>query len=219
VAGRAGENVGSRTASEATVYLDLIDWRRSVAQLYAEVRAEADPRSAHELWRAGRDRLFLHHRQSPLGQSDPLRYSGLPYWPYDPSLRFTAPLTAAEAPHSMTVPSSDGEIRMRLVGQVRLPDPIDTAVDVWWLEQYAGGMFIPLRDGTAGAGSYGGGRYLLDTAKGADLGAVGSELVLDLNFLYHPSCRYSPEWSCPLAPSGNRISAAVRAGERMSNLP
>ena len=201
------------------MYLDLIDWRRSVAQLYAEVRAEADPHSAHDLWRAGRDRLFQHHPQSPLGQSDPLRDTGLPYWPYDPTLRFTAPLTAPDATRSMTVPSSDGEIRMRLVGRVRLPNPVDAAIDVWWLEQYAGGMFIPFRDGTAGVGSYGGGRYLLDTAKGADLGSVGSELVLDLNFLYHPSCRYSPEWSCPLAPSGNRVSAAVRGGERMPDVP
>jgi len=116
----------------------------------------------------------------------------------------------------MTVSSSDGEIRMLLAGSVHLPGRIEATIDVWWLEQYAGGIFIPLRDGTAGKGSYGGGRYLLDTAKGADLGAEGSEVVLDLNFLYHPSCRYSPEWSCPLAPAGNRISAPVHAGERMA---
>ena len=68
---------------------------------------------------------------------------------------------------------------------------------------------------TAGTDSYGGGRYLLDTAKGADLGAAGDSIVLDLNFLYHPSCRYSPAWTCPLAPAGNTLPAAVHAGERM----
>ena len=104
---------------------------------------------------------------------------------------------------------------LRLAGRVELPAPLSAVVNVWWLEQYAGGLFLPLRDGTAGTASYGGGRYLLDTAKGADLGGTGASLVVDLNFLYHPSCRYNSSWQCPLAPSGNTISAPVRAGERL----
>jgi len=35
-----------------------------------------------------------------------------------------------------------------------------------------------------------GGRYLLDTVKGVDLGSTDEGLVVDLNFLYHPSCAY-----------------------------
>ncbi len=202
------------------MYLDLLDWRRSVAQLYAAVRAEPDPPAAHQRWRAGRDELFRSHPESPLPADDPLRDSGLPYWPYDPSLRFSAPLVAPDAPASLAVASSDGEIHLSLAGSVRLPGVIGADVSAWWLDQYAGGLFIPLRDGTAGTDSYGGGRYLLDTAKGADLGvgsSASTELVLDLNFLYHPSCRYSPQWSCPLAPAGNRVISQVRAGERMSH--
>ena len=85
------------------------------------------------------------------------------------------------------------------------------------MAQYAGGLFVPLRDGSAGRGSYGGGRYLLDTAKSADLGpgAGPDTIVVDLNFAYHPSCRYNPAWVCPLAPPGNTITAPVHAGERM----
>jgi uncharacterized protein len=98
------------------------------------------------------------------------------------------------------------------VGRVEL---LGARLDVWWLAQYGGGLFVPLRDATAGTDSYGGGRYLLDTAKGADLGGTARKIVLDLNFAYHPSCRYNPRWECPLAPAGNRIDAAVRAGERM----
>ncbi len=197
------------------MYLNLLDWRRRVGRLYADVRAESDPAVGHSLWRAGRDLLFTGHPESPLPAGDPLRTSGLPYWPYDPALRFSAPMTVPHSPRTITLPSGDGDIALRLAGTVYLADPIMSEVDVWWLEQYAGGIFLPLRDGTAGTGSYGGGRYLLDTAKGADLGSDGSAMVLDLNFLYHPSCRYSPEWSCPLAPPGNRVTAAVRAGERM----
>jgi uncharacterized protein (DUF1684 family) len=86
---------------------------------------------------------------------------------------------------------------------------------VWWLEQYGGGLFVPLRDGTAGEATYGGGRYLLDTAKGADLGCVGPNLIVDLNFLYHPSCRYDDLWQCPLPPAENRIAPGICAGEKL----
>ncbi len=104
---------------------------------------------------------------------------------------------------------------MRRVGLVRLPEPVAGTLDLWSFEQYGGGLFLPLKDATAGDTSYGAGRYLLDTAKGADLGGSDGRLVVDLNFAYHPSCRYDDRWQCPLAPPGNVLSAAVRAGERL----
>ncbi len=197
--------------------LELTDWRRLVSELYASVRAEADPAQGHALWRAGRDQLFRTHPQSPLPAGDPMRATGVPYWPYDPALRFELALQPAPDAVDIAVPT-DGDLttNMRLVGRVQLPEPFDATLDVWSLRQYGGGLFVPLRDGTAGDTSYGGGRYALDTAKGADLGGTGDSLVLDLNFLYHPSCRYDFEWQCPLAPAGNTISAPVRGGERMA---
>ena len=77
--------------------------------------------------------------------------------------------------------------------------------------------------GTVGTATYGGGRYLLDTAKGADLGGAdrvdGTWLTIDLNFLYHPSCRYNDAWECPLAPDGNTTRVAITAGERLHHNP
>jgi uncharacterized protein (DUF1684 family) len=195
--------------------LEVTGWRRLVSELYAEVRAAGDAERGHELWRRGRDELFRSHPQSPLPPGDPLRTSGLPYWPYDPALRFELPLLPPDGELSLSVPASDGLIPLARIGHVRLPPPLDAVIDVWWLRQYAGGLFLPLRDGTAGRSSYGGGRYILDTAKGADLGGRAGTLIIDLNFLYHPSCRYSDEWVCPLAPAGNTISAPVSAGERL----
>jgi uncharacterized protein (DUF1684 family) len=88
---------------------------------------------------------------------------------------------------------------------------------VYWLEGYGGGLFLPFRDALAGRETYGGGRYLLDTVKGADLGTGDDgRLVLDFNYAYNPSCAYDPRWSCPLAPSENRMRIAVEAGERMA---
>ena len=194
--------------------LSLLDWRRRVSAIYAEVRATADPQQAHRQWRASRDDLFRHHRQSPLPPDDPLRTTGLPYWPYDPGLRFEVEMTPAGAEHRDVPTAQDGVIRMSLEGRLRV-EPLDISLDVWWLHQYAGGIFLPVRDGTAGRESYGGGRYLLDTAKSADLGSNDGTVIVDFNFLYHPSCRYNPEWECPLAPDGNTVRVPIRGGERL----
>jgi uncharacterized protein (DUF1684 family) len=199
-----------------TAELELAGWRREVSALYAAVREEPDHERSHALWGAGRDELFRNHPQSPLPEEDPLRSSGLPYWPYDPALRFELEIHDPDEATEISLPSgADGETSMRLVGRVRLPPPLDVALDVWWLQQYAGGLFLPVRDATSGDTSYGGGRYLLDTVKGADLGGSSSSLVVDLNFLYHPSCRYNDAWQCPLAQPGNTVSAAICAGERL----
>jgi uncharacterized protein (DUF1684 family) len=196
--------------------LEISAWRRHVSELYAAVRGEDTPEAGHALWRAGRDRLFRSDPQSPLPFGDPLRTTGLPYWPYDPTVRFELPLLHASERTRLSVPTDGhGTTSLELVGRVQLPPPFDAQIDVWWLQQYAGGLFLPLRDGTAGDTSYGGGRYALDTAKGADLGGSSDRLVIDLNFLYHPSCRYNSAWQCPLAPAGNAISTDVRAGERV----
>ena len=79
----------------------------------------------------------------------------------------------------------------------------------------SGGVFLPFKDLTAGSSTYGAGRYLLDTAKGADLGLERGLLVVDFNFSYHPSCRYDPAWQCPLAPPESVLAAAIEAGEKL----
>lgn len=196
--------------------LEVASWRREVGEMYAQVRATPDPQLAHEQWRAERDKLFTTHPQSPLLPDDPLRENGLPFFPYDPSLRFIVPIaTEHDGPVREVFSANDGTIEMRRVGTVTLPEPVDIMLDVWWLQQYGGGIFVPIKDGTAGDQSYGGGRYLLDTVKGADLGGSADQIVIDLNFLYHPSCRYNPAWECPLAAEGNTTAKPIYAGERL----
>jgi hypothetical protein len=194
----------------------LADWRRRTAELYAEVRHAGSPVAGHATWRAGRDRLFRDHSQSPLGATDALRAAGVPYWPYDPHWRFTLPLVSEAQAVTYDVPTAPGEItRIRQLGWIELPAHIGGRLAIWWLGQYGGGIFVPFRDATAGGSTYGAGRYLLDTAKGADLGRDGDLLVLDFNFSYHPSCRYDPAWQCPLAPPQNVLAVTIEAGERL----
>lgn len=195
-------------------YVTLLDWRRRVADLYSNVRTKlrTDAHGAHSLWRVTRDELFRAHPQSPIPAADRAAFRGLPYYDYD--ARFAKRATIRPLPEERydVATSADGVIPFVRFGAVDLDIG---SLEVFWLDAYSGGVFVPFRDGTAGKTTYGGGRYLLDTAKSADLGAVGDELILDFNFAYHPSCRYDPKWVCPLAPPGNRLQVAIEAGERM----
>jgi len=194
--------------------LSLLDWRRQVHDLYARVRADPDPRSAHELWRSGRDRLLATHDQSPLLARDRAGFAGLLVAPYDPALRFEVELDPDVEPERLEVPTgTDGVVPFERIGVLHLPGLGD--LDAWWLASYGGGLFVPVKDATAGTETYGGGRYLLDTVKGADLGGElrAGRLVVDLNFAYNPSCAYDPAWTCPLAPPGNTLAVPVRGGE------
>jgi uncharacterized protein (DUF1684 family) len=193
--------------------LTLLDWRRQVHRLYATVRAAAGPAEGHDLWRAGRDELLAGHPDSPLPPDERARFRGLPVAPYDPALRFDVELDTTGPPLTWSVETNtDGVVPFSRIGVVHLGGVGD--LDVWWLESYGGGVFLPVRD--AAPDTYGGGRYLLDTVKGADLGGDvrSGRLVVDLNFAYNPSCAYSPAWTCPLAPAGNTLSIALAGGER-----
>ena len=193
--------------------MTLLGWRRRVTALYAAARAAADPENGWRTWRDGRDELFAGHPDSPLDEAARAGFRGLPYAAYDPAMRFEARLQPAAAEHLDVPTATDGVIGMDRIGTVALGDL--GRLDVWWIGGYGGGVFLPLRDGSAGHTTYGGGRYLLDTIKGADLGGGDDRLVVDLNFAYHPSCTYDPRWSCPLAPEGNRLSVPVAAGEQL----
>jgi uncharacterized protein (DUF1684 family) len=200
---------------DAATYLSLADYRRRVFALYAAVRARwpSDPAAAHARWIATRNILFGTHPQSALDVHQRARFTGLRYYPYDPAWAFCVPLEPApEAAHPLAR-SGGGTIDFKQIGWVTLPFG---RFAVFWLETYGGGLFLPFRDGTNGQTTYGGGRYLLDTAKGADLGSrPNGELILDFNFAYHPSCAYNDRWSCPLAPSTNRTATRIEAGEQL----
>ena len=185
------------------VSLELLDWRRRVAVLYREVRALADPAVAHEHWVAGRAKLFATHPQS----AD--RDARLRYAPYDARWRFEVELQATPDQHMEIPTATDGVVPFERIGCVALGEV--GSLDVWWLASYGGGIWLPIRD--ANPDTYGGGRYVLDTVKGADLGGDGNTLVVDLNFAYNPSCAYDEAWACPLAPPGNVVSVPVEAGE------
>jgi len=199
--------------------IEVADWRRHVHALYAEVRrlSNVDLLAAHASWIRGRNALFARHPSTPLLPADRAHFRSLAIAPYDASWRFEVEVAPAEEPRRMDVETgTDGTVPFELVGTVAIPRA--GTLDVWRLGSYGGGLFLPVKDALAGTpgGTYGGGRYLLDTVKGADLGpgSAPSTLVLDFNFAYNPSCAYDPAWACPLAQAGNTLGVEVPVGER-----
>ncbi len=228
--------------------LELADWRRRVAELYADVRAMAaeSPEIAWQHWVATREVLFRTHPQSPVPAEDRSAFRAR-HWPYDPDLRFelrleTGPPAAPDgaasggfasgglatgglavgsaAPLAIALPNSGADVlSFHRIGAVAIPfEDGERRLSVFWMEGYAGGLFLAFRDATNGMETYGAGRYLIDAAKSADLGGdpVEGTLILDFNFAFQPSCAFDPKWACPLAPPENRLDLPIRAGERIA---
>lgn len=183
----------------ARAALETADWRRLTFELYdiARLAAESDgPADAHAIWKLGRDRMLATHPASAILPDERAGFRGVPVAPYDPAWRFEVPITPVDEPRKWDVETgTDGVVPFELLGRAVIPGI--GSLDVWRLS------------------SYGGGRYLIDTVKGAWLGGDAESIVLDFNFAYNPSCAYDPAWACPLALPSNTLPVDVPVGERM----
>lgn len=195
--------------------LELWDYRRRVHDMYRRVRERGPGPESWAQWVAERDDLFATHPQSPI--EDRTRFEGLPYFPYDPRWSTTGRFLPTSDESATVAHSGEGVTRFVKIGFVEFEVAGNPErLVVLWLDAYGGGLFLPFRDDGNGVSTYGGGRYLLDTVKGADLGHSDNEIAIDFNFAYHPSCVHSEQWSCPLAPATNRLPFSVEAGERLA---
>jgi uncharacterized protein (DUF1684 family) len=195
--------------------LTLMDWKRRVFDLYRDARTNKEPSDAWMEWRLGRDDLFRNHEQSPLPKDRRKGFKGLDYFDYDPDMRVGGVMKPTEHESYSVATSGDETYNFTRIAEAHFElGEDDLSLELYWLEGYGGGLFLPFRDATSGGLTYGAGRYLYDTVKGADLGMENETLVLDFNFGYNPSCAYDPRWVCPLAPPPNRLVVPIEAGER-----
>jgi hypothetical protein len=200
---------------KAADVMTLLDWKRTIFELYSDVRRSPEPQDAWRRWREVRERAFITHPQSPVPEERRAEFQGCHYFEYDTDARVVADVTPLQPEERQIVTSTGvsyaftrfGEGRFELYGE-------PCTLELYWLTGYGGGVFVPFGDGTSGETTYPAGRYLLDTVKGADLGSVDGRLVFDFNFAYNPSCAYDPRWVCPLAPTANWLPVHVAAGEQ-----
>jgi uncharacterized protein len=196
--------------------IDLLDWKHSIFDLYATVRAAQQPEEAWRLWRATRDRMYREHPQSPIPADVRSDFSGCRFYDYDPTWRTLAVVEDATSDHRDIPASTGGAFSFTRIGTARFQlRETEYELELAWNDGYGGGIFLAFTDETSGTTSYGGGRYLQDTVKGADLGfnPKNQTMTLDFNFAFNPSCSYDPRWACPLASQANRLPLPVTAGE------
>jgi uncharacterized protein len=208
-------DVSSKRAFGAHDALDLLDWKRGIFALYEQVRAQTDAEAAWNLWREVREEMYRAHPQSPVPAEHRARL-GNAFFDYDPAYRVLAEVIDAE-PHPSPIPASTGgTFEFSRVGVARFDLLGETyELELSWNEGYGGGILLAVGDTTSGTETYAGGRYVLDTVKGADLGDRAGRIVVDFNFAYNPSCAFDSRWSCPLAPAANRLPVPLRVGERL----
>lgn len=155
--------------------MELADYRRQVAELYAAVREEKRPPHLRwEAYRQGRDQLFATHTQSALSQSQKESFDGLAYFLYNPDYRFQLQIDRDVEPSVLeTEIPNEGMFRYRRVGKIHFDiDGQSVSLSIFWVMGYGGGLFLPFRDLTNKDSTYGGGRYLLDTIKHATSGLL-----------------------------------------------
>jgi len=156
--------------------------------------------------RREKDDYFRRAHDSPLTREERTSFTGLRYFAEDASLRYRVTLDTTAAGDEEEIEMSNGSTtRMRRVGVVRF----DVGGERGELAAFEQGdeLFIPFRDGTSGAETYGAGRYV----EAEPLG--GNEYELDFNRAYNPYCAYNDSWRCPLPPRENWLSVPIRAGE------
>ncbi len=164
-----------------------------------------------DAYRERRDHHFAHDPGSPLSEEQRADFAGLPYFAERPDLAFDLPLET-DGPtigERLELKTSDGAVKPFVrAGQVRFEvdgEPVMLSV---FKDVARGHYFVPFRDGTAGAESYAGGRYL-DPRERPD-----GRLHVDFNYAYNPYCAYGEGWSCPIPPVENVVAARIEAGER-----
>lgn len=72
-------------------------------------------------------------------------------------------------------------------------------------------LFIPFKDLTNNALTYGGGRYI-EMEKPSE---KTKTIVLDFNKAFNPYCHYNEKFSCPIVPVENHLEVEILAGEKI----
>lgn len=156
--------------------------------------------------RREKDAIFAGHH-SPLDPRERATFEGLSYYDVNPRLVFRVPVEPAERTR-IVVQTSDGAQRVHeRAGVVRF-EVDGREVELTLYDTGHPGYFVPFRDKTSGAGTYGAGRYL-DIDPNPD-----GTVTIDFNLAYNPLCAYSDAFSCPLPPVENWLQVPIEAGER-----
>ena len=161
---------------------------------------------------------YYEHQFDWRGHERPAGFTGPRFFPPAPEWRLAARLdnTVPGAGDLAEIATSTGQVRqMHVAGDLVFDaDGAEQRLTAF-VSQDAQGyevLFVPFRDATSGTETYGSGRYV---EAPFDSDTPDEPIELDFNFAYNPSCVYSPAYDCPYPPAQNKLTVAVRAGERL----
>ena len=155
---------------------------------------------------------FFKSQQSPLPSAARASFVALSYFPFNLELRFSLPLERDPSAATILMQTSTGAERVyqRLGWVTFTVDGSSARLALYAPEGIEQPLeaFVPFMDATSGVDSYEGGRYV-------EAELTGETVTLDFNLAYNPFCAYADHWSCPIPPNENRLSIAIRAGEKL----
>jgi uncharacterized protein (DUF1684 family) len=165
--------------------------------------------------RAAKDDYFRLDEQSPIPVDARAAFSGLAYFPVDPTYRVPASLREERQNPPVIIlmaTSADRPRRMQHVGTLAFALHGTSQTLSAYVEegQSLQRLFVPFGDLTNGDETYEAGRNL-------ELDRTATGLYdLDFNAAYHPYCLYNAAYDCPIPPAANRLNVPIRAGERLA---
>jgi len=160
-------------------------------------------------FRAKKDDVFRLQPQSPLSVRQQEKFTGLTYFQPAAEFEFELDLHIFEKQENLQIQTTTGEMRWYLrLGEFRFSvDGKEARLTLYQIPP--GHYFLPFVDTLANTETYPAGRYLEPEELSEN------RFLLDFNMAYNPYCAYSPHYSCPITPAENRLSVAIRAGEKI----
>lgn len=158
--------------------------------------------------RKQKDAFMRGHPQSPLTPEQKANFTGLNYFDENPKLRLELEVEPFDKQTEIVMQTSTGTTQTyRRYGRFNFEVEGEQVELTLFATPH--GFFLPFVDAQAGAETYGAGRYLDPDPPNEE-----GKFLVDFNDAYNPYCAYNEMWTCPIPPAENRLSIAIRAGEK-----
>jgi len=185
-----------------------------------ETELKPDVDASYDRLAIGRVKFFIIKREDKMGVrskdngcASRREFTGLKWYPVDPSWRVTAKYVPFDKPHTVTFDTavgvkeqdeSPGYVTFQRAGKEYRMEPVVDGSDLWFV----------MRDQTSGKTTYGASRFLYAEMPKSGVKKAGT-VEIDFNKAENPPCVFTDYATCPLPPPQNRLPLAVTAGEQM----
>ncbi len=201
----SGATIDGKPVAEAALVDDM-----HVAAGAAPTTVRFGHANFHVIERDGRKALRVKDSDAEARRD----FSGIDYFPIDPSWRIEADWVPFVPAQDLQMGSVIGTIdTVKVPGKAVFRRDGHTFELLPYQEEPGGELFFVLADRTSGKETYGAARFLYAALPAGGLAKPG-KLVLDFNQAYNPPCAFTPFATCPLAPPENRLDIAITAGEK-----